>query len=199
MTDHIASIAEAPASVQNDPVTVSVSRRVKPGREAEFEDWLHGIAEVAKTFEGQQGLSVLRPSDKTGGTYVIIYRFDDAEHAAAWESSAVRAEWIARLDGISDEVLDRSRATGLEVWFDLPRDQAVAPSQPPRHVMAVVLITVIFALVFGLQALLGPYIAHWPRWSQVLIIVVLQVLSLTYLIMPIIAALLQRLLRRKAA
>ena len=191
--------AAGPHSAQKEPVTVSVSRRVKPGREAEFEEWIHGIAEVAKTFEGQQGLSVLRPSDKTGGRYVMIYRFDDADHAAAWENSPERAQWVAKLDGLADEVLDRSRATGLEVWFDLPQEQAAAPSQPPRHVMALVLITVIFALVFGLQALLGPYITNWPRWSQVLIIVVLQVLSLTYLIMPVIAALLQRMLRRKAA
>ena len=31
---------------QEGPVTVSISRRVKPGREADYEAWLHGIVEA---------------------------------------------------------------------------------------------------------------------------------------------------------
>lgn len=180
----------------NPPVTVSVSRRVLPGREADYEAWVRGIAEVAKGFKGQQGLNVLRPSDQTGGRYVLIYRFDSHDNAHAWESSDARAEWIAKLDGISDGDADRKTATGLEVWFDLPT--VPAASQPPRHKMAVVLIAVIFGLVLSLQVVLGPYIASWPRWSQTLTVVTLQVLAMTYLIMPLITALLKRWLFRKA-
>lgn len=83
------------------PITISVSRRVRPGREADFEDWIRGVAEAASHFDGQQGLSILRPSDQTGGRYVLIYRFDSYEHAAAWETSPERAHWVAKLEGIS--------------------------------------------------------------------------------------------------
>ena len=190
MTDDLALHPDS----QNHPVTISVSRKVLPGREADFEDWIRGIAEAASHFDGQQGLSILRPSDQTLGRYVMIYRFDSYEHAAAWETSPERSHWIAKLEGISDGDADRQSETGLEVWFDLPEIQA--PGQPPRHIMALVLIVVIFALVFGLQGILGPYMVGWPRWTQTLTIVVIQVVSMTYLIMPVIAMLLNRLLLR---
>ena len=63
--------------------------------------------------------------------------------------------------------------------------------------MAVVLIAVIFALVFALQLLLGPVMTGLPRWSQTLIIVTIQVLAMTYLIMPVITMLLKAWLFRK--
>ncbi len=185
MTDHMTHHRDT----DNNPVTISVSRRVVPGREAEFEDWIRGIAEAASHFEGQQGLSILRPSEKTGGRYVMIYRFDNYEHAAAWETSPERSEWIAKLEGISDGDADRKSETGLEVWFDMPEIPAAVP--PPRHKMAVVLIVVIFALVFALQVFLVPFMTGWPRWAQTLSIVTIQVVSMTYLIMPIITLLLK--------
>ena len=178
-------------------VTVSVSRKITPGREADFEDWIKRIAKVAEKFKGQQGLSVLRPSDQTGGRYVLIYRFDTQTNADAWEQSVERAHWIAKLDGISEGEVHRKTATGLEVWFDLP--EVPAATQPPRYKMAVVLIAVIFGLVWSLQVFLGPYIAHWPRWSQVLTIVTIQVISMTYLIMPAITGILKRWLFRKGS
>ena len=181
------------STAANEPVTVSVSRRVQPGREADFEEWLRGISAAAAKFDGQQGLSILRPSEQTGGRYLMIYRFDDLEHATAWENSTERAQWISRLEGISDDSdVDRSTATGLEVWFDLPEVTAPVPAHPPRHKMAVVLISVIFALVFALQVFLGPFIIDWPRWTQTLTIVTIQVLAMTYLIMPAITVLLKR-------
>ncbi|WP_170356270.1 antibiotic biosynthesis monooxygenase [Ruegeria lacuscaerulensis] len=184
MTDDLA----AHSDTQNHPVTISVSRKVVPGREAEFEDWIRGVAEAASHFEGQQGLSILRPSDQTGGRYVMIYRFDSYEHAAAWETSPERSQWIAKLEGISDGDADRKSETGLEVWFDLPE---VPATVPPRYKMAVLLIVVIFALVFALQVFLVPFLVGWPRWAQTLSIVTIQVVSMTYVIMPIITVLLK--------
>lgn len=191
MTENLPS----PPEIDEHPVTISVSRRVVPGREAEFEEWVKGISEAASHFEGQQGLSVLRPSEQTAGRYVLIYRFDSYAHAAAWETSPERANWIDRLEGLSEGDVDRKSATSLEVWFDLP--EVPAATQPPRHKMAIVLIAVIFGLVFGLQTLLGPYIAAWPRWTQTLTIVTIQVISMTYLIMPLITLLLKSWLFRK--
>ncbi|WP_422049064.1 antibiotic biosynthesis monooxygenase [Shimia sp.] len=191
MADHIPPRSNA----ENPPVTISVYRRILPGREAAYEEWIRGISEVASHFDGQQGINILRPSEQTGGRYVVIYRFDTYEHATAWENSPVRTEWIAKLEGITDGEPDRESATGLEVWFDLP--EAPRPTQPPRHKMAVVLIAVIFALVFALQLLLGPVMTGLPRWSQTLIIVTIQVLAMTYLIMPVITMLLKAWLFRK--
>ncbi|MCT4554557.1 MAG: hypothetical protein N4A53_07715 [Pelagimonas sp.] len=179
-----------------DTVTFSVSHTVYPGREADYEAWLRGITKVAAHFDGQQGVSILRPSGLSGGRYILIYRFDTQQHAHAWEQSPERAEWLVKLKGIAQIDPDRKSATGLEVWFDLP--EAKQPAQPPRHKMAVVLIAVIFSLVFALQALLGPHIQPLPGWAQTLLIVTLQVLAMTYVIMPTLTSLLQKWLFRKA-
>jgi antibiotic biosynthesis monooxygenase (ABM) superfamily enzyme len=60
------------------PVTVSVARRVRPGREAQYEAWVRGITAAAARFPGHLGINVLRPSslsdlrliDCAGGTAV---------------------------------------------------------------------------------------------------------------------------------
>ena len=168
--------------VGDPPVTVSVSRQVRPGREADYEAWVHGIAAAAAGFAGHQGLNILRPSPQTGGRYVLIYRFDSDEHAQAWEASALRAEWITRLDGIAEGEGERKRVTGLEVWFDLPEVPAAAHA--PRWKMALVLITVVFALVYPLQVFVGPLLGDLPGWARTLVIAIIQVLLMTYLVMP---------------
>jgi len=176
MTDHVVQPGE------EGPVTVSISRRVKPGREADYESWLHGIIAAASAFPGHQGVNILRPSSQTGGRYVLIYRFDSWAHCEDWENSVTREDWGARLDGMVEGETHTKRVTGLEFWFDLPEVPAAAHA--PRYKMAIVLIAVVFMLVFPLQIFLGPVLADWPAWTRSLLIVVIQVLLMTYLVMP---------------
>ena len=171
------------------PVTVSVSRRVRPGQEAAYEDWLHGVVEAASVFPGHQGVNILRPSNQTGGRYVLIYRFDSWAHAQDWEESDIRNDWVARLDGLIEGEAERKRVTGLEVWFDLP--QVPAAAHAPRWKMALVLIGVVFALVYPLQLIVLPLVPGWPHWLKTLTIAVIQVLLMTYLVMPRVTALLK--------
>lgn len=42
-------------------VTVVVTRTIKAGREADYEAWLRGVAEVAGRFKGHLGMTVFRP------------------------------------------------------------------------------------------------------------------------------------------
>jgi len=179
------------------PVTVSVSRRVRPGREAEYEAWLHGIVEAATAFPGHLGVSILRPSKQTAGRYVLIYRFDSWAHAQAWEESPERADWVGRLARLVEGEDERKRVTGLEVWFDLPEVPAAAHA--PRWKMALVLIAVVFGLVYPLQVFLGPQLGALPGWARSLTIVVIQVLLMTYLVMPRVTALLKPWLFRAPA
>src|SRR5829696_2067310 len=57
------SDADAPAGARPAgdelPVTVLYSRRVKPGREADFESWAHGIVAASRQFPGHLSASVL--------------------------------------------------------------------------------------------------------------------------------------------
>jgi hypothetical protein len=80
----------APSPSDQDPVTLTVSRRVKRGREAEYETWLKGINQVAASFPGFCGVNVIRPSSNGQGEYVSIFRFDSYTNLKAWEESEIR-------------------------------------------------------------------------------------------------------------
>lgn len=97
---------------RQEPVTVSINRRVLPGREADYENWVHGVAAVAARFPGFLGVNVLRAG--TSRNYVIITRFNSWDHALAWEGSSERAEWVHRLDGLVEGPTQMEKATGLE-------------------------------------------------------------------------------------
>ena len=175
---------------QEGPVTVSISRRVLPGREAEYEDWLHRIIEAASHFPGHLGVNILRPSGKTGGRYVLIYRFDTWEHCEDWEASDTRARMVGDLDGIVLGETEMRRVTGLEAWFDLP--EVPAQKHAPQWKMAIVLIVVVFVVVYPLQLLILPMTSAWPHWARTLTIAVIQVLLMTYVLMPKVTRLLRR-------
>src|SRR3712207_5970408 len=60
---------------ESPPVTVTVTRRVKPGREAAFEAWLHGVIQAATAFPGHRGANVFRPADPEHPEYVLVFQF----------------------------------------------------------------------------------------------------------------------------
>ncbi|NIY80596.1 antibiotic biosynthesis monooxygenase [Celeribacter sp. HF31] len=167
---------------QEGPVTISISRRVKPGCEAHYEDWLHGIIHAAGGFPGHMGVNVLKPSGATGGRYVLIYRFATWAQCQAWEDSETRADWVAKLGDLVEGEGERKRVTGLEAWFELP--EVPAAKHAPRWKMSLLLIVVVFALVYPLQLIVLPLIPAWPHGLKTLVIAIIQVLLMTYLVMP---------------
>ena len=171
------------------PVTVSVSRRIKPGREADYEAWVHGVVAEASKFPGHQGVNVLRPSDKTKGNYVLIYRYDNWENCENWENSPERAKWTARLDEMVEGEAQFKRVTGLEFWFDLP--QVPVGAAPSQHKMALTLIVVVFCLVYPLQLTVAPALHALPHWAVTLTIATIQVVLMTYVVMPRVTRLIE--------
>tara|TARA_R110002110_G_C13463837_1_gene718676 strand:+ start:60 stop:602 length:543 start_codon:yes stop_codon:yes gene_type:complete len=173
------------------PVTVAVERKVVPGRELDYEDWVRGVTADALEFPGHMGVNVIRPN-KGSRIYVTIFRFDNYEHCRAWEDSGVRRAWLDRLAGITEGEDQVRKTTGLEFWFSLPELPALHPSP---HKMAVVLIVVVFLLVLLLNLLLDPVTAEWPMPARLLVVAVLQVTLMTYLVMPQVTRLLESWLR----
>ena len=172
---------------ETGPVTISVARRVAPGREGDYEEWLRGITAEALRFPGHMGVNVLRPT-KGSNDYVTIFRFDTYEHSRAWEESPVRAAWLDRLEGIVEGEDQVRKATGLEFWFSLPELPAAHPSP---HKMALVLIVVVFTLLMLINAVLAPLTGDWPAVLRLFVAVCLQVSLMTYLVMPRVTLLLK--------
>src|SRR5262244_1063337 len=89
----MSSEPELPAGAAG-PVTATVTRRVKPGHEDAYEQFLAGISGAAKAFPGYLGEEVFRPAGGEGGEYRIVYRFDSPAHLRDWLNSGERAAWL---------------------------------------------------------------------------------------------------------
>jgi uncharacterized protein len=170
----------AGADTDDGPVTVAVSRTVKAGAEAAFEEWLRGVCGVATQFPGHMGVSVLSPADAQSRTYVLIFRFDTLQHLAAWNESAERAEWIARARPLTTGEPRVQVTTGLEHWFPAP----AGSGPPPRHKMALLTWLILFPLVLTLPAAVTPHLAMLPWPLPTAVITAAMVTLMTYVVMP---------------
>lgn len=179
----------------SEPVTITVRRKVKPGREAAYEAWLKRLTEgVARDFPGYLGAEFHRPGPD--GTYRSVFRFDSLTHLEAFERSDFRATMLAEVAELFAADAAWERMTGLEFWFDPPPGTKVP--QPSPHRMALVLIGVVFALVLALNLILGPFMAGWPLALRLLLTVTIQVGLMTYVIMPRLTPLIARFIYPKS-
>ena len=166
------------------PVTVVVSRRVKPGCKEAFEKFISGIAAAAMTFEGHLGTNIFRPSSPEDNEYQIIFKFDRSSNLRIWEESECRRQWLARAESLRLEPPNIRVITGLETWFTLPSPKPIIP--PPRYKMAAITFLAIFPLIQLMNRLLMPLLEllPLPLLLRSLIITAIIVLMMTYIVMP---------------
>ena len=89
-------MAEAEANeVNGQGVTISVSLRIEPGRESEFDEFLDGITAAAEEFPGFMSVQAYRPT-RGRGRYRVLLRFDSEGSLQRWrESDCARSGMIA--------------------------------------------------------------------------------------------------------
>ena len=164
------------------PVTVSIARKIKKGYEKQYEDWEKAVINEASKFQGYMGTNFLRPNSATQYKYIIIYRFDSYQNACKWEDSEIRKSWLEKVDPLLIGEAERQKKTGLEVWFELPEIEAAKPA--PRYKMAIVLTVILYFLSVGLNILFRPVLKDVPLPLNILIILVINVILMTWIIMP---------------
>lgn len=171
------------------PVTVVVTRRVRPERAAEFERLLAGMRAAAATFPGHMGGFVIPPESPGEDCWRTLFAFDTPAHLDAWTTSAERAQWLSRMAPLTQAEGGMRVLSGLETWFALPAAQTKAP--PPRWKMALVTWSGIFPLVLLTSYTVTPLFASWwPRPLAVLAATALIVAAMTWLVMPALVRLL---------
>lgn len=74
--------------------TVLVARRVVPGREAEFGEWITRVTEAAAQAPGHVAVDVQRPDSTHPDEWLVVYRFVDADALHGWLDSDTRARLI---------------------------------------------------------------------------------------------------------
>ncbi|MEN8041790.1 MAG: antibiotic biosynthesis monooxygenase, partial [Actinomycetota bacterium] len=86
--------------------TVLVGRRVAPGKEAAFAEWMARVRTAAQRAPGHAASEVQRPNSTHPDEWMIIYRFHDVATLDGWLESEVRS---ALLDEGADLILGQPR------------------------------------------------------------------------------------------
>ena len=167
-----------------EPVTVTIARRVAPGREADFEKWSAELTRAAAGYPGFLGAGMLRPG-RVGEPWHVVFRFASAEDLDAWEHSSERAALLAAGDDLVHST-DMHRVTGLETWFALPGRTAPAP---PRWKMFVVTVVAIYVLQLVANLAIAPLAL--PLVLRLALVAIVVTALMTWLVMPRAVRLLQ--------
>jgi uncharacterized protein len=170
------------------PVTVSITRHLDPGREAEMVSWMQAGIALAERFPGFLGAGWVRP-ERDSETWHVLYRFADAAALSSWESSHQRQWWRDSSSGLGVVESRVERRTGIEGWFDDPasrdvRDLRVAPSAPPRWKQAMVIWLAFFPLSLLVAWLFGRYAPDLALVERVLLSTLAMTPVMTYVVLP---------------
>ncbi|PZS32309.1 MAG: antibiotic biosynthesis monooxygenase [Pseudonocardiales bacterium] len=177
-------MTSATSDPRPQPVTVVLTRRVKPGSEQAFEAVLHRIADQAVRFPGHEGVTILRPEPDGRTAYVLVLHFRSKLELQAWTTSSVRATLLAEADAYSDDMLETQQSAGLEGWFRLPGAELVRP--PPRFKMAITSWIGIVPLLVPVSLWVAPHLTSLPLALRPVPAALVITFAMTYLIMPIL-------------
>jgi uncharacterized protein len=181
-----ANVRDAKTMQPSDPVTVVITRRVKAGRQADYETWLAQLQQDARGLPGYLGVTTQRPTPGGPPEYVSAVRFASLNDLRAFERSEVRRLALLSVAPLVEGDAAWQQLTGLEFWFTPPPGTVVP--QPSRERMVMLLIGVVFFMVLGIGGLVSWLAAQLP-WDlpyplRLLVTIALEVPLLTYLVMP---------------
>jgi antibiotic biosynthesis monooxygenase (ABM) superfamily enzyme len=175
-------MAETSKNLPAPSVTVVISRRVKPGCEADFEAFLTGVTTACAQFPGYLGSNIFRPASADDPEYRVIFKFDRLGNLRRWETSEERQKWFFQAEALTESPPIIQHLTGLETWFTLPGKAAIVP--PPRYKMALVSWLAVFPLITLISTVLQNQLAQLPIALRVMTVTAIAVPTMTYLLMP---------------
>jgi antibiotic biosynthesis monooxygenase (ABM) superfamily enzyme len=183
-------VQEESTHIEDPPVAVNVTRRVKPERVGEFEQWVSGITDAISRFPGYLGGEVLKPGDPSESEYHIIFKFERLSDLERWEDSEERRDWCGRVESFQEGPAQRHVVTGLERWFVLPPSRDTPP--PPRYKLVAITWLAIYPLITAVFFFLGDPLQRLPLGIRTLVVTAIIVPAMIYLVMPIMTPLFAR-------
>ncbi len=171
-------------SPTNGPVHVAITRRIKPGREAEFQEAVREFFKTSFSQIGVHGASMLVPTPgSTSSEYGILRTFANEEARDAFYASPVYQTWKERIAPLTEGEPQHRQLHGLEAWFRSPK------TPPPRWKMAAATFLGVFPVAMVLNLALGPLIRSWPFLISNAVFNVCVVALLTWVVMPFVTRL----------
>lgn len=154
--------------------------RIRPDREAEFRGWRRRILEEVRTWKGFLGTESFDTLDSAHPEFVVVVRFDSRPNLDAWLQSKIRKTFMAEVRRYVDHYALRRIGSGFEGWFDTSENKM----PPAAWRQATVILTALFPVIMTVRQLLLPVFAALPLPAAFLILLAVDMVVLTYLVMP---------------
>ncbi len=169
------------------PIHVAITRRVRPGCEAEFQRALRDFFQTSFDHGGVLGATmVVPPPGSDSREFGILRTFADERERDDFYASPIFKLWEARCAPLTESNSWTYRPLhGLEAWFRSPHQP------PPRWKMAVATFLGVFPVAMFLGATLGPWIKDWPFVARNAVFNAAVVTVLSWVVMPGVTRLLR--------
>jgi uncharacterized protein len=176
----------------NEPIHIAITRRIKPGCEAEFQKLLQEFFKTSFAHVGVHGASMLvPPPGSSSPEFGILRTFANAQERDAFYASPMFKAFDEKVRPLTEGDPVHRQLTGLEAWFRSPQNP------PPRWKMAVATYLGVVPVIMGLSLTIGPVVRSWNFILNNLVFNACVVALLTWVVMPFITRLLHRWLHSK--
>jgi uncharacterized protein len=168
------------------PIHIAITRRVRPGCEAAFQQELREFFQTSFSHGGVWGASMLvPPSDSDTHEYGILRTFASEAERDAFYASPMFKAWDERARMLTEGEPVYRKLHGLEAWFRSPR------LPPPRWKMALATLLGVFPTSLFLSLTIGPAMHGWSLAAQTFVFAACMVALLTWAVMPLVTRLLR--------
>jgi antibiotic biosynthesis monooxygenase (ABM) superfamily enzyme len=167
------------------PIHVAITRTVKAGREAEFQQALREFFRTSFTHGGVLGAHMLEPVWTESREYGILRTFASEAERDAFYSSPMFAEWERRVKPLVEGEPVYRTLSGLEAWF------RTGHGLPSRWKMAVATLIGVYPTSLFLSATVGQAVQTWPFLLRGLVFAACMVAMLTWVVMPLVTRVLR--------
>lgn len=147
-------------------VTVTIARRILPGREGEFMAWCTRMLESVRRAPGCLGATNLNPGIESD-EYQMVFRFVDAIHLRRWERSDEREQLLEEVEPL----LHSSRVTvtaGTDQFFDA-QTSAEHPRYRSPFVRFIRDLAWVYPITLFVAVGLAPHLARFSVWQRALL------------------------------
>ena len=170
------------------PINIAITRKVRPGREAEFQEALREIFKTSFDHEGVLGATMIVPQlGSDCREYGVLRTFADEKQRDEFYSSPDFKAWDAKYSHLVEGTAWTHRPLhGLEAWFRSPK------TPPPRWKMASLTLLGVYPVSLLIRLFLSPHMKNLPVALSMLFVSALMVVCLTWFVMPFLIRLLKR-------
>ncbi|MEA3095710.1 MAG: uncharacterized protein QOJ04_7052 [Caballeronia sp.] len=157
--DDVHLVRDGTSSGQPAPVSVVISTRIKPDREADYRAWELRIAAAQTKAPGFQGYRFEPPIRGVQDDWLSVLRFDSEANLEKWLASPERLQLLEEAKPFTEEFHARVARTGFEQWFQTAAGRSAAP---PVWKQNLIVLLLLYPVVFLFGAFVQtPLLSKW--------------------------------------